>query len=66
MCGIAGIFAYADDARNGLLAWQREIGQRYAPLSADRKRALLQRIDATTRRNMHTDWLPIRRVVESA
>jgi hypothetical protein len=58
--------AYADDARNGLLAWQREIGQRYAPLSADRKRALLQRIDATTRRNMHTDWLPIRRVVESA
>ena len=57
--------AHAADALHALTAWHREIGQRYTPLSANRKRALLQRIDATTRRNMHIDWRPIRRVVES-
>jgi hypothetical protein len=57
--------AHADASRNGLIAWQHEIGHRYAPLSADHKRGLLQRIDAMTPRNMHIAWLTIRRIVEA-
>lgn len=57
--------AHAVDALRALTAWQRETGHRYAPLSADRKQSLLQRIDAMTPRNMHIAWLPVRRVVET-
>lgn len=57
--------AHAADALHALTAWQRETGQRYAPLSTDHKQALLQRIDALTPQNMHIAWLPIRRIVET-
>ncbi len=58
--------AHANEALHALTAWQHEIGHRYAPLSAERRRELLQRIDAMTPRNMHFDWLVVRRVVESS
>ena len=58
--------AHANDALHALTAWQHEIGRRYAPLSTERKRELLQLIDAMTTRNMHFDWLVVRRVVESS
>ena len=58
--------AHANDALHALTAWQHEIGHRYGPLSAERKRELLQRIDAMTPRNMHFDWMAVRRVVESS
>lgn len=57
--------ARSNEAVQALDAWQREIGQRYAPLSAPRKQALLQRIDAMTPQAMHIAWLPVRRVVEA-
>ncbi len=57
--------AHASELLHALFDWQRERGHRYAPLSAARKQALLQRIDAMTPRNMHIAWLPIRRVVET-
>lgn len=57
---------YANDTLSALLAWERESGHRFAPLSADRKRTLLQRIDTMTPLNMHIAWLPTRRLVELA
>jgi hypothetical protein len=56
---------HASDALRALIAWGNEAGRRFAPLSADRKRSLLQRIDTMTPRNMHIAWLPVRRVVEA-
>ena len=56
---------HASDVLRALVAWGNEAGRRFAPLSADRKRDLLQRIDAMTPRNMHIAWLPVRRVVET-
>lgn len=56
---------YANDALHALIAWGNEAGRRFAPLSADRKRDLLQRIDGMTPRNMHIAWLPVRQVVEA-
>lgn len=57
--------SHANEVLHALIAWHREIGNRYAPLSAARKQALLQRIDTMTPRNMHIAWLPVRRVVET-
>lgn len=56
---------HANEVLRALIAWQREIGNRYAPLSAVRKQALLQRIDAMTPLHMYIAWLPVRRVVET-
>ena len=56
---------HASDVLRALVAWGNEAGRRFAPLSADRKRDMLQRIDAMTPRNMHIAWLPVRRVVET-
>lgn len=55
---------HANDALRALIAWGYEAGRRFAPLSADRKRELLQRIDAMTPRNTHIAWRPVRQVVE--
>lgn len=56
---------HANDVLRALIAWGNEAGRRFAPLSADRKRNLLQRIDAMTPHNMHIAWLPVRQVVEA-
>jgi hypothetical protein len=54
------------DALDAISAWVREVGNRYAPLSANRKHALLQRIDAMILRSTQIDWLAIQRVIKTA